>query len=308
MAISTLRSRLHASVAAILSSSSACSDADLVVVGIGVGPHRHHLVVAIDDRLHRGDAVHDVALDVLGRIELRLLGEVADGETRRQSGLTAVAVVEAGHDPQQARLAGAVGAEHADLGAGVERQRDVLQHRAVGRVDAGELVTGVDEFVGHGVAQSTALHRWVRPCCGATFTRGGQYERSTKRNDSQRNSTKEVSTVLAVDSFFSRAALGQFGFRWLHILAGHHLDRPAVLLQPRAGPGVRRVRRRGPGTQHRHRQGGAQGSVVVPLGSHQHVRHGHPDHDHHQGLLRQRVRQAGRWHRDHAPACCSARS
>jgi len=26
--------------------------------------------------------------------------------------------------------------------------------------------------------------------------------------------------VLAVDSFFSRAALGQFGFRWLHILAG----------------------------------------------------------------------------------------
>ena len=26
--------------------------------------------------------------------------------------------------------------------------------------------------------------------------------------------------MLAVDSFFSRAALGQFGFRWLHILAG----------------------------------------------------------------------------------------
>ena len=52
--------------------------ADLVVVGVGVGPHRHHLVVPIDDRLHRGDAVHHVALDVLGRIELRLLGEVAD--------------------------------------------------------------------------------------------------------------------------------------------------------------------------------------------------------------------------------------
>ena len=48
--------------------------ADLVVVGVGVGPHRHHFVVAIDDRLHRGDAVHDVALDVLGRIELAAPG------------------------------------------------------------------------------------------------------------------------------------------------------------------------------------------------------------------------------------------
>ena len=52
------------------------------------------------------------------------------------------------------------GAEHADLGAGVERQRDVLEHRAVGRVDAGELVTGVDEFVGHGVANLRRCIAW----------------------------------------------------------------------------------------------------------------------------------------------------
>ena len=26
--------------------------------------------------------------------------------------------------------------------------------------------------------------------------------------------------MLSTDGFFSRAALGQFGFRWLHILAG----------------------------------------------------------------------------------------
>jgi uncharacterized membrane protein len=31
---------------------------------------------------------------------------------------------------------------------------------------------------------------------------------------------KEVPTVLAVDGFFSRTGLGNFGFRWLHILAG----------------------------------------------------------------------------------------
>ena len=53
------------------------------------------------------------------------------------------------------RLAGAVGADHADLGARVERQRDVLQHRAVGRVEAAELVRGVDELRGHRAIEAT---------------------------------------------------------------------------------------------------------------------------------------------------------
>ncbi len=35
--------------------------ADLVVVGVGVGPLGHDLVVVVDDALHLGDAVHDVA-------------------------------------------------------------------------------------------------------------------------------------------------------------------------------------------------------------------------------------------------------
>ena len=129
--------------------------ADLVVVGVGVGPHGHHLVVAVDDALHLGDAVHHVALDVLGRIELWLLGQVADAEAGGEAGLARVAVVEAGHDLQQRRLAGAVRAEHADLGAGIERQRDVLQHRLVGRVVPSELVGLVDEFVRHGDAEAS---------------------------------------------------------------------------------------------------------------------------------------------------------
>ena len=83
--------------------------ADLLVVGVGVGPHGHDLVVPVDERLDLGDAVHHVALDVLGRVELRLL---ARGSRRvkpgRQAGLAGEAVVEPGHDPQQGRLAGAV--------------------------------------------------------------------------------------------------------------------------------------------------------------------------------------------------------
>ena len=122
---------------------------DRVVVGVGVGPLRHDGVVPIEQVLDLADAVHDVALDVLGRVELGLLAQVADGEAGRQPSLAGEAVVEAGHDPEQARLACPVRPDDADLGARVERDRDVLEHRPVGRVVAGELVGAVDELGWH---------------------------------------------------------------------------------------------------------------------------------------------------------------
>ena len=99
--------------------------------------------------LDLGDAVHDVALDVLRRVELRLLAEIADCEAGCQAGLAHELVVEPGHDPEQARLAGTVRTDHPDLGARVERDRDVLENGLVGRVVPGELVGRVDEFGGH---------------------------------------------------------------------------------------------------------------------------------------------------------------
>ena len=123
--------------------------ADGLVVGVGLGPLGHDGVVLVDEVLDLADAVEHVALDVLGRVELGLLAQVADGEAGREPRLTDEAVVEPGHDPQQARLAGAVRADDADLRARVERDRDVLEHGPVGRVVPGELVGRVDEFVGH---------------------------------------------------------------------------------------------------------------------------------------------------------------
>ena len=123
--------------------------ADRLVVGVGVGPGGHDRVVLVDEGLDLGHAVEHVALDVLGRVELGLLAEVADGEAGRQARLAHEPVVEPGHDPQQGRLAGAVRPDDADLGARVERQRDVLEDGAVGRVVPGELVGAVDEFGGH---------------------------------------------------------------------------------------------------------------------------------------------------------------
>ena len=124
--------------------------ADGLVVGVRVGPLGHHRVVRVDQVLDRADAVEDVALDVLARVELGLLAQVADGEAGRQARLAGEPVVEPGHDLEQARLAGAVRPDDADLGARIERDRDVLEHRPIGRVVAGELVRGVDEFGGHG--------------------------------------------------------------------------------------------------------------------------------------------------------------
>ena len=58
--------------------------------------------------------------------------------------------VDAGHDPEERALAGAVRAEHADLGARVEREVDPLQDLALraGR-DLLEIAHGEDELGRH---------------------------------------------------------------------------------------------------------------------------------------------------------------
>ena len=52
--------------------------------------------------------------------------------------------VHAGHDLQQRGLPRAVQAEHADLGAGKEVERDVLEDLALGRNDLADPAQGVD--------------------------------------------------------------------------------------------------------------------------------------------------------------------
>ena len=59
---------------------------------------------------------------------------------------------------------------------------------------------------------------------------------------------------------------GSFGFRWLHILAGITWIGLLYYFNFVQVPAFADVRRRGAGPQHRHRQGGPQGAVVVPLG------------------------------------------
>ena len=79
---------------------------------------------------------------------MRLLLEVADAGAFGDPGLAVIFLVEAGHDLEQRRLAGAVDAEHADLGVGVERQVDVIEHLP-GRVALGQTLHEIDELTRH---------------------------------------------------------------------------------------------------------------------------------------------------------------
>ncbi len=104
------------------------------------------LVVAVEQRLLGGDALHDVLAHRELGIELRLLLEIADARALGDPALADEFLVDAGHDAQQRRLARAVDAEHADLGVRIERQMDVFEHLAVARIGLGQTLHVIDEL------------------------------------------------------------------------------------------------------------------------------------------------------------------
>src|SRR5205814_9757792 len=87
----------------------------------------------------------------LVRIHHRLLRQVADLQARHRRRLALDVMVDAGHDLEQGRLAGAVQAEDADLGAGEEGERDVLEDLTLGRNDLAHAVHRED-VLSHGMS------------------------------------------------------------------------------------------------------------------------------------------------------------
>ncbi len=102
----------------------------------------------VEQRLGFGQSLDDVAEHVLLRIESRLLRQIADPRSFGGPGLARIVALLAGHDPQQGRLAGAVGTEHADLGARKKRQPDVPQHLATAGIALAEPLHHIDVLVG----------------------------------------------------------------------------------------------------------------------------------------------------------------
>src|SRR4051812_32678731 len=119
------------------------------LVGGLVGVVGGELVEAVEERTRSGDAVLDIGAHVLCLVEVRLLLKQAHRRVGREHRVAAVVGLAAGHDAQDRRLARAVVAEHADLRAGQERERDVLEHRLVGRERLGQAVHLEDVLMGH---------------------------------------------------------------------------------------------------------------------------------------------------------------
>ncbi len=88
------------------------------LVGGLVGIIDRELVIAVDDRLLRRHALHDVFANRFVRIELRLLRQVADAGALGDPAFAVIFGVDPRHDAQQRRLAGAVDAGTPILASG----------------------------------------------------------------------------------------------------------------------------------------------------------------------------------------------
>ncbi len=93
-------------------------------------------------------ALLHVAAHVLVRVQLGLLGQVADLDAGLGPGLAEDIGVDPRHDPQQGGFARAVQAQHTDLGAGEEGQGDIFQDGFLGRHNLANPIHGVD-VLGH---------------------------------------------------------------------------------------------------------------------------------------------------------------
>ena len=89
-------------------------------------------------------------------VQRRFLLQDADGGAGCQERVAVVGLVQAGHDPQDARLAGPVRADDADLGSRQEAQRDVVEDDLVA-VRLADLAHRVDVF-GHAVGGAFRGH------------------------------------------------------------------------------------------------------------------------------------------------------
>ncbi len=107
-----------------------------------------------------GGSLAHVLQDRQVGIQLRFLGDVPDGDAGGGLGMTLEVAVFGGHDPQERALAGAVGTQDADLGAGKEGQGDVLEDLFLA-VHLVQVVHGEDVLIGHEPALRH-LQEW--PC------------------------------------------------------------------------------------------------------------------------------------------------
>ncbi len=120
-----------------------------IEVGIRLGIGGIDFVQSRLGILDHADRFLDDFADGFRGVELRLLGQVAHVQAGHRPGFAVELGVDAGHDAQQRGFAGAVEAQHADLGAGEEGQGNVLENLAFRRNHFAQPMHGVD-VLSHG--------------------------------------------------------------------------------------------------------------------------------------------------------------
>jgi hypothetical protein len=161
---------------------------ELVEVGVGLGVLRVHLLEALLRLEHFPQAFLDRFAHGVAGLELRLLRQVADADSRHRRGRAFVLLVEARHDLQDRRLAGAIEPQEADLGARVEGERYVLDDLALGRNNLAHADHRVNEL-GHGKcdAGSGPARRVLRGRRKDTRNMGSKWAKKSRRDFSRRS-------------------------------------------------------------------------------------------------------------------------
>ena len=121
-----------------------------VEIGVLVGIGGVHLVQPLLGRLDFAQTAFHRLANRLFRVKLRLLRQVSDLDARHRNGFALDLFVDTGHDLEQRGLARSIQAKHADLGAGEEGQRDVLEDFAFRRHDLADAVHA-ENVLSHGV-------------------------------------------------------------------------------------------------------------------------------------------------------------
>ena len=117
---------------------------ELVEIGIGLRVRRVDLLEALLRRKRFSETLFHRFAHGFFRVELRLLREEPDLHVRQGDHFALEIRLDPGHDLQQRGFPGAVQAEHADLRAGKEIERDILEDLALRGHELADPAQGVD--------------------------------------------------------------------------------------------------------------------------------------------------------------------
>ena len=117
-----------------------------VEIGVRLGVERVNLIQALQRADHFRHCLFNGFADRLLRVELRLLRQIADFDTRLRTRFAFDVFIDARHNAQQRGFTRAVQTEHADFRAWEKAEGDVLQNMTLRRYHFTDAMHAIDEL------------------------------------------------------------------------------------------------------------------------------------------------------------------